>query len=141
MVEASTWSMSDTLTGGLQAAHLDTGEPVSPAQARRMACGAGILPVVLDGQSHVLDLGRSKRLFSRSQRIAAGIEHPTCQAATCDWPSGVCHLHHLDPWHQGGRTDLRRAAVLCPRHHRLIHHPDHDHEHRADGSITFHRRT
>ncbi len=131
----------DTLTGGLKAAHLDTGEPVSPAQARRLACEAGILPAVLNGTSQVLDLGRSKRLFSRSQRIATGIEHPTCQAATCDWPSGMCHLHHLDPWAGGGRTDLRRAAVLCPRHHRLIHHPDYDHEHRADGSIAFHRRT
>ncbi len=131
----------DTLMGGLKAAHLDTGEPVSPGQARRMACEAGLVPVVLNGQSQVLDLGRLKRLFSRSQRIAAGIAHPTCQAATCDWPSGMCHLHHLDPWHHGGRTDLRRAAVLCPRHHALIHHPGYDHEHRADGSITFHRRT
>ncbi len=131
----------DTLLGGLKAAHLDTGEPVSPGQARRMACEAGLVPAVLNGQSQVLDLGRLKRLFSRSQRIAAGIAHPTCQAATCDWPSGMCHLHHLDPWHLGGKTDLRRAAVLCPRHHTLIHHPDYDHEHRADGSITFHRRT
>ncbi len=120
----------DTLLGGLKPAHLDTGEPISPDQARRMACEAGIIPVVLTGGSQVLDLGRTRRFHSRSQRIATGIEHPECQAANCDWPSGMCHRHHLDPWHQGGGTDLKNTAVLCPRHHTLIHHHDYGHERR-----------
>ena len=130
----------DTLMGGLKPAHLDTGEPVSPGQARRIACEAGILPVVLNGTSQTLDLGRTKRFHSQSQRIAASIEHPTCQAANCDWPAGMSHMHHLDPWHQGGTTDLSKTAVLCPRHHTLIHHHDYAHEIRPDGTITFHRR-
>ncbi len=131
----------DTLLGGLKPAHLDTGEPISPDQARRLACEARIIPAVLNGKSQVLDLGRTKRFHSQSQRIASGIEHPECQAANCDWPSGMCHRHHLDPWHQGGTTDLSNTAVLCPRHHTLIHHHDYAHERRPDGTITFHRRT
>ncbi|GAB2766060.1 HNH endonuclease signature motif containing protein [Nocardioides salsibiostraticola] len=131
----------DTLIGGLKPAHLDTGEPVSPGLARRIACEAGILPVILNGTSQVLDLGRTRRYHSKSQRIAASLEHPTCQAANCDWPSGMSHMHHLDPWHQGGSTDLKKTAVLCPRHHTLIHHHDYAHEIRPDGTITFHRRT
>ncbi|WP_460809636.1 HNH endonuclease signature motif containing protein [Nocardioides salsibiostraticola] len=106
-----------------------------------MACEAGILPVILNGTSQVLDLGRTKRFHTRSQRIAASIEHPTCQAANCDWPAGMSHMHHLDPWHQGGATDLNRTAVLCPRHHTLIHHHDYAHEIRPDATITLHRRT
>ncbi len=130
----------DTLLGGLKPDHLDTGEPISPDQARRMACEAGLVPVVLNGASQVLDLGRTRRFHSRSQRIATGIEHPERRAANCDWPSGMCHRHHLDPWHQGGSTDLSNTAVLCPRHHTLIHHHDYAHERRPDGTITFHRR-
>src|SRR4051794_31447702 len=42
----------DTLMGRLQRAGiLDTGEPISPSAARRLACTARIIPVVLDGQS------------------------------------------------------------------------------------------
>ena len=104
----------DTLMGGLKPAHLDTGEPISPGQARRIACEAGILPVVLNGTSQVLDLGRTRRFHSQSQRIPASIEHPTCQAANCDWPSEMCHMHLLDPWHQGGSTDLKKQPS-CAR--------------------------
>src|SRR5262249_39590168 len=35
----------ETLLGGLKAAHLDTGEAISPGLARRLACQAGIIPV------------------------------------------------------------------------------------------------
>src|SRR3954452_10156961 len=44
----------DTLMGKLKAAHLDTGEPISPAMARKLACQAGIIPAVLGGKSQVL---------------------------------------------------------------------------------------
>ena len=33
-------------------------------EVRRLACTAQILPAVLDGDSEVLDLGRTRRLFS-----------------------------------------------------------------------------
>jgi hypothetical protein len=48
----------ETLMGSLKAAHLDTGESISPGQARRLACAAGIIPAVLGGESEVLDLSR-----------------------------------------------------------------------------------
>ena len=51
----------DTLTGRLQKAGvLDTGEHISAAAARRLACTARIIPVVLGGDSEVLDLGRAR---------------------------------------------------------------------------------
>jgi Domain of unknown function (DUF222) len=52
----------DTLIGGLKAANLDTGQTISAALARRLACEAGIIPAVLGGKSEVLDLGRTRRL-------------------------------------------------------------------------------
>ena len=48
-----------------------TGEIMTAGEARRLACTAGILPVVLGGKSEVLDLGRTRRLFSPAQRKAS----------------------------------------------------------------------
>ncbi|HEX5918554.1 MAG TPA: DUF222 domain-containing protein, partial [Nocardioides sp.] len=61
------------LAGALKAAHLDTGEPLSAGEARRLACGAAILPAVLGTKSVALDLGGATRLFSEHQRLAAGL--------------------------------------------------------------------
>jgi hypothetical protein len=37
---------------------LDNGERIYPGLARRIACEAGIIPVVLSGASQPLDIGR-----------------------------------------------------------------------------------
>ena len=44
-----------------------------PGEARRMACDAGLIPVVLGGKSEVLDYGRMRRLYSGPQRVAMAI--------------------------------------------------------------------
>ena len=54
----------ETLHGGLATATMDTGTRLTPGEARRMACDAGLIPVVLGGKSEVLDHGRMRRLFS-----------------------------------------------------------------------------
>ncbi|MCY7395281.1 MAG: 13E12 repeat family protein [Nocardioides sp.] len=74
----------DTLTGSLKSASLDTGETLSPGQARRLACEAGIIPTVLGGQSQVLDLGRTRRFHTRAQRIALGLRDRGCTGEGCD---------------------------------------------------------
>ena len=130
-----------TLHDRLHAAGLDTGDLVSAAQARRLACSAGIVPAVLGGQSQPLDLGRSRRLFTEAQRVALGLHHTTCAADGCERPYAWCELHHRRPWSRGGRTDLADAVPLCGFHHRRIHDPDYDHRERPGGAVTFHRRT
>ena len=87
----------ETLDGRLKAAHLDTGETISPALARKIACEAGIIPAVLDGKSQVLDLGRKNRFYTEAQRIAKTIEAGGCEIEGCDEPPGRTHMHHLDP--------------------------------------------
>ena len=120
----------ETLLGGVQAAQLDTGERISASEARRLACQAGIIPAVLDGKSEVLDLGRKRRFHSPAQRIALGRQQSGCTAEGCDWPPGLCHVHHDVPWSKGGRTSLTNGRLLCPRHHALAHR-----------TTDFHRRT
>ena len=57
------------------------GGETSPGQARRWACGHGILPVVLGGDSVPLDLGRTRRLFTPHQIRAHMVGHPPRPAA------------------------------------------------------------
>ncbi len=120
----------EALLGGLKAAQLDTGENITAGEARRLACQAGVIPAVLDGQSKVLDLGRKRRFHSEAQRIALGIEQGGCTAGGCERPPGLCHVHHDEPWSRGGPTNLTTGRLLCPRHHALAHR-----------TTDFHRRT
>jgi len=64
----------DSLVDGERADSLcetDSGVPVPVSTARRMACEAGILPMVLNGAGVVLDEGRARR--RTAERIPATI--------------------------------------------------------------------
>ncbi|WP_432476474.1 DUF222 domain-containing protein [Nocardioides sp. GXQ0305] len=131
----------DVLRGQLRAAGLDTGDLVSAAEARRLACSAGLVPAVLGGASQPLDLGRSSRLFTETQRVAGALRHTSCLADGCQTPYAWCELHHRRPWSHHGDTDLADMVPLCGFHHRRIHDPGHLHRRLPDGSIRFARRT
>ena len=127
----------DTLLGGLKAASLDTGGRLSPGEARRLACRAGIIPAVLDGASQVLDLGRKRRFHTEPQRIALAHRDRGCTAEGCDAPPGLCHAHHDQPWSRGGPTDTTTGRLLCPRHHTLAHDPRYQTNPVAHGKLRF----
>ncbi len=109
-----------TLATGIGEATLDTGGVISASEARRLACNAGLLPVVLDGPSKILDLGMSQRLFDRYQRTALAVRDKGCVWPACDRPPAWCEAHHINPWHLGGPTDITNGCLLCPFHHRLL---------------------
>ncbi len=129
----------ETLLRGLGTAALDLGGEISAGQARRLACQAGIIPAVMGGPSVPLDLGRRRRFFSPTQRVALGLRDPGCTAESCDRPAGWCHAHHEVPWSRGGRTDLADGRLLCPRHHRLVHHPRYRTTPAPDGRVRISR--
>ncbi|MBL0005343.1 MAG: HNH endonuclease [Actinomycetales bacterium] len=103
------WSTSQPQASG----GVDTGLTLSAGQARRIACNAGLLPAVLGGPSLPLDLGRADRFFTEAQRVALATIYDECAADGCDRPYAWSELHHEDPWHAGGRTDLAKAVPLC----------------------------
>ena len=80
----------ETLRSGPGLAETTTGEVVTAAEARRLACTAGVLPVVLGAKGEVLDLGRSRRLFSPGQRRAMAVRDRRCRAEGCDIPAAWC---------------------------------------------------
>jgi Domain of unknown function (DUF222)/HNH endonuclease len=110
------------LRDAVGAASLSTGDDLSVADTRRLACTAAILPIVLGGDSQPLDLGRAARLFDPCQRAALAERDGGCVFPGCERPPAWTEAHHLTPWAMGGKTDLDNGALLCGSHHRLIHH-------------------
>ena len=108
-----------TGTGSASIAGVDT--PISAGTARRLACQANIIPVVLGGASEVLDVGRSSRLFTRGQRLAMAVRDRGCTWPGCEAPPGWCEAAHAkNPWHAGGKTNLADGALLCSYHHHRL---------------------
>ena len=130
-----------TLRDGLGTATLGSDSPITAAEARRLACTAGVVPMVLGGESEVLDLGRSRRLFSPAQRKAMAVRDRRCRAQGCDIPAAWCEAHHAAaPWAAGGRTDLKDGLLLCAWHHHRAHDDRYLHTLLPNGDIRFHRR-
>ncbi len=91
---------------------------IGAGTARRLAAQAEIIPLVLGGESEVLDLGRGRRLYSGAQRRALAFRDKGCIWAGCPAPPAWCEIAHLKPWSLGGPTDLDNAALMCASHHR-----------------------
>lgn len=102
-------------------ATMSTGADLTPGDARRMACEAGLVPAVLGNGSVPLDLGRTARLHTDKQRQALSILFDSCAIATCDRPFSWTEVHHPHAWAAGGSTDLANALPLCWHHHRAAH--------------------
>jgi hypothetical protein len=98
-----------------------SGDVLSPGVVRRMACDAQIIPMVLGGDSKPLDVGRRRRLFTKSQRVALGVRDKGCSWTGCTVPASWCDGHHVTHWSHGGPTSLLNAALLCPKHHTEVH--------------------
>ncbi len=131
----------DTLMGRLEKAGvLDTGEKISPAMARRLACEAGLIPVVLDGESQPMDVGREKRHYAKHQRVVMLARDKGCRAEGCDRTTGL-HAHHKKRWIDGGPTDLANGILLCGWHHQRAHDTRYQTTYHPNGDVTFHRRT
>ena len=97
------------------------GSELTVETIRRLACEAEIIPLVLDGKSVPLDVGKSKRLATAYQRRALAAVHETCAIDGCSVKFGHCEPHHIDYWENGGATDLNNLVPLCSRHHHAAH--------------------
>jgi hypothetical protein len=100
---------------------LSDATPLPVGTARRLACQARILPVVLGSDGEVLDLGREVRVANRAQRRALRVMYRTCSVPGCDVEFDRCEILHVLPFEHWGPTDLDNLAPLCWRHHHLVH--------------------
>ena len=95
-------------------------DAVSPGQLRQLCCDADILPVVLGGDSQVLDVGREHRPVTGPIRTALTVRDQGCVFPGCDKPPAACHAHHIIPWQDGGATSLANLVLVCAHHHGII---------------------
>lgn len=127
----------DSISKELRHARLDTGETLSVKTARRMACDAKILPVLLGGAGQVLDVGRARRVADGPLRRALVARDQGCTFPGCDHPPDWCPAHHVRHWADGGATNQDNLVLLCGEHHRLIHEGDWEVRLGEDGRSDF----
>ncbi|MDQ1695818.1 MAG: hypothetical protein QOJ03_1171, partial [Frankiaceae bacterium] len=112
----------DTLEGRLRdtLVTLPSGATVNADTARRLACDAEIIPVVLGSRGEVLDIGHADHEFTTAIRRAAWIR----DGGHCAFPNcrnRPVELHHIIYRRHHGPTNLHNAAWLCTYHHWLVH--------------------
>jgi hypothetical protein len=106
---------------GAPAADLEFSLPISAASVERLACDCNVTRILLGADSQVIDVGRSKRVISPAQRRALNMRDKGCRWSGCDRSASYTSGHHLVHWIKGGPTDLDNLALLCLRHHWLVH--------------------
>ena len=105
-----------TLVGGMTA-----GTVLGPETVRKLACDAGIIPVLLGSQGQVLELGQATRAFTQTQTKALWLRDRHCTYPGCSVPATWCDAHHIRHWADGGPTNLSNGTLLCNRHHHVVH--------------------
>jgi hypothetical protein len=115
-------TLRDGLRGaGVTVAGSGQGALLGPETVRRLACDATIIPAVLGAAAAVVDLGLDVRLFTAAQVRRLWLRDGHCSYPGCTMPSSWCDAHHLVHWADDGPTNLSNAALLCQRHHTIVH--------------------
>jgi hypothetical protein len=131
----------DKLRADLGSGQLPDGTALSPGEVRRLACTAGIIPVVLGGDSEILDVGHLSRFFTPAQQRAMRLRDQRCRAEGCTVPAAWCEAHHLKQWSLGGKTDLEDGVLFCAWHHHRAHDDTYARKKMPNGDYRFRKRT
>jgi hypothetical protein len=98
---------------------LEDGTRVTAVTARRLACDAAVVEVRHGADGSILDVGRRRRTVSPALRRALEARDRGCRFPGCGLR--FTDAHHIVHWADGGETSLGNVALLCFRHHRLVH--------------------
>ncbi|GAB3594486.1 hypothetical protein GCM10027446_18490 [Angustibacter peucedani] len=123
-VEALAAALSGQPAQGVLPATLPDGTPLSSAALAQIACGADLVPVLVDGHGNPLDVGDTQYSFTAKQRTAIALRDRHCTYPGCGAPPAWCDVrappHAVQPGrpHVGReRHDALRAAPPArPRH-------------------------
>jgi hypothetical protein len=103
-----------------QARDLD-GRRLTRSTTRSLRCAAGLVATLIDSLGVPLAMGRTIRTANRAQRQALALRDGGCIFPGCGAPVRWCDAHHLIEWDRGGATDTDNLALLCRRHHGIVH--------------------
>jgi hypothetical protein len=111
----------DTVKHQLTGGRLDNGDRVTPETARKMACDAGITPMLFNGQSQPLDVGRERRSVPGPMRKTLVERDRGCCFPGCDRDARWTDAHHMNHWSSFGPTSVENAVLVCSYHHTELH--------------------
>jgi hypothetical protein len=92
--------------------------PIETAQ--RYACDASVSWLL--GQAELeRETSHAHQRIPAPTRRALVARDRGCVVNHCNRPAAWCDGHHLVWWTRGGKTALSNLALVCGRHHRLLH--------------------
>ncbi|MCD2187748.1 HNH endonuclease [Actinomycetospora soli] len=95
---------------------------IRPDTARRLACDADIIPMLLGSKGEVLDVGRKTRSIPTATARAVTRRDRHCAFPGCRRRARHSEIHHIIHWAHGGHTEPDNLVCLCRYHHDLVHH-------------------
>jgi hypothetical protein len=99
------------------------GGPIAKAALRQLMEHANIQLVITNDDGEPLHIGRARRLATAAMLIALlARSSGTCEFPGCHATHHRANAHHIRWWRNGGETSIDNLALLCPHHHRLVHH-------------------
>ncbi|RJT91344.1 hypothetical protein D6T64_02005, partial [Cryobacterium melibiosiphilum] len=113
--ESVTWGLSDGLLEG-------TINPAPEATIARLICISGFTPILFSNGGQPLDVGRTQRLFTNTQRAALAIRDGGCMMPNCAKPPAWTETHHLHGWAgNNGQTNIDDGILFCKPCHLRLH--------------------
>lgn len=112
----------DALAGlpGQPAGHISGTAGVPAETIRRYACDTAITRIT-GAAELAAEVSKASRTTPPAVRRALKARDKGCVFPGCDRPPEWTDAHHLKHWIDGGPTTLDNLALLCRRHHRLVH--------------------
>ncbi len=112
----------ETMAGvpGAAPARMDGVGPVARETVERHACDSVVSWLVARAEFES-ETSHAHRQIPASTRRALVARDRECVFHGCHRPAGWCDGHHLVFWSRGGETKLENLALVCGRHHRMLH--------------------
>lgn len=97
------------------------GLPISPGDLRRELCNAGVIPIIFNGESQILDVGREQRFVPAYMRQAILARDGGCLVPGCSVPPEHVEMCHVEGFAEGGPTSVVNIGAGCTAHHHAFH--------------------
>lgn len=97
--------------------------PIDPDTARRLTADVPSFARVLvhPVTSAILDVDRERYRIPADLRTALRLRDGTCRTTNCNTSARHSDIDHVQPWAEGGTTQIGNLAHECPRHHVAKH--------------------
>jgi hypothetical protein len=112
----------ETLAGvpGAPPAEMQGVGPIANETVQRHACDATV-SWLLGNAEKDLEVSHEHRKIPPAIRRALVARDKDCVFRDCHRPADWCDGHHVQWWTRGGATTVENLALVCERHHKMVH--------------------